>query len=575
MAVAFMAALEKAPETYDQEFDRVLDGRATRIRENILELVKPEMRVLDLGCGPGRFALEASKKGASVVAVDADENMIAIAKSKAVSYENPPEFIHLDVLRMGEDIDKQRNASGVSHKGDYDLIVSTFLLSELKTSERHLFMHIIKHLLKEDGIFAIAAETLPQKRSDRRMFWRNRRTAEKEAGKRLSSPIVDLGHIAEVLGLEIIRNEFYGPEITMIVGTKGEPDFSSPNINLKLKFHGPKARVRIWYNHLSGSWRGMPIQPGLYKVGNPGPESIVIVTANYELTYYTVMRTLAKDSIDAWVLVCDTAGINVWCAARGIHFDSDDVIHMIRLTGLHDVVNHREMILPQLAAAGMNPTMIRERTGFRVRYGPVRIQDLAKWMKLERPRPKPKEMATVTFNLRERMEMTVAHIPFLFAALLWIPIATLVTGLLAINVILFLALPSIFTFAVPISLSIVAILLQFVLALFGNAFTLGLIFPILPSKGNSFLRRGVGLAGITLPLAAVIMILLAVPWTVFVSWLTVQFILSITLTMDFAGMSSVSDPKVIRMESPLMLVTLIVGSIFIIGFNIIAFVIGW
>ncbi|MHA2213497.1 MAG: methyltransferase domain-containing protein, partial [Candidatus Thorarchaeota archaeon] len=551
MAVAFMARLEETPETYDEEFDDILEGRGSRIRECILDLVRPGMRVLDLGCGPGLFAIEAAKKGATVFGVDADPRMIGLAKIRAAPLEKPPNFLQGDILTLGEEIDrvdlKTVDATEL-HEQKFDLIVSTFLLSELKPTQRHLFMHVIKTLLRDDGFFAVASETLPKSGSERKKFWKNREEAEKESRKRLPSPITELKPMATTAGLVVDSSEEYGPEITFIIGRKGDALTSNEYQSRSKAYLGGKARARIWVNHATGGWRGIPIEPGLYKVGEPTPESPVIVTANYELTYYTVMRALDKDKEDAWVMVCDTNGINVWCAARGVHFDSEDVIHMIRLTGLSEVVTHRELILPQLAAAGMDPTMIHRRSGFRVRYGPVRIQDLHHWFELERPRPKPREMATVTFNFRERMEQTVAHIPFLFAVLLWKPIVAILGILFLVNVGLFAALPSVFAALYPTSLMILLLIGEFFLALFGNAFVLGAIFPILPSKDNSFWRRGVGLAAITMPIAAVIMLLIGAHWTEFVVWETAQFIMATSLTMDWSGMTSVSDPKVIRRE---------------------------
>ena len=93
LSVAFMAALEDVPESYDKAFDDVLEGRSSQVRETILELVKPGMRVLDLGCGPGLFAVEAAKKGASVVGIDADQKMIDAAKAKVTGIENPISFL--------------------------------------------------------------------------------------------------------------------------------------------------------------------------------------------------------------------------------------------------------------------------------------------------------------------------------------------------------------------------------------------------------------------------------------------------------------------------------------------------
>ncbi|MHA2003951.1 MAG: class I SAM-dependent methyltransferase, partial [Candidatus Thorarchaeota archaeon] len=156
MAVAFMAALEESPETYDQAFDEVLGGRASIIREKILELVTPGMKVLDLGCGPGLLAIEMAKKGASVVGVDSNVNMIGLAKIRAAGMKHSPSFVSGNILTIGEAFDRPEG----SEEEQFDLIVSTFLLSELNPMQRDLFMHIVHTMLKDDGIFVIASEVL-------------------------------------------------------------------------------------------------------------------------------------------------------------------------------------------------------------------------------------------------------------------------------------------------------------------------------------------------------------------------------------------------------------------------------
>ncbi|MFW9837561.1 MAG: methyltransferase domain-containing protein [Candidatus Thorarchaeota archaeon] len=583
MAVAFMAALEKTPETYDEEFNKVLDGRQVIIRAKILELVKPGMNVLDLGCGPGSFVFEASRKGADAVGVDSSLEMIKTAEKSVVLLKKRPSFFVADVLDFLEIL--CGNLSGSAHASTnadvpqlnmkYDLVVSTFLLSELKPHQRELFLQRIHSVLNPNGIIAFASETLPRLRDEQRTFWRQRAKAEKLVRRRFQPPVDDLESIAMSSGFDITETENYGSEITLVLGKIGERKHLSKYEDRKRKFEGPKARTRIWYNHLTGGWRGIPIAPGLYRAGAPTEDSPVVVTANYELTYYTVMRALNKDKLDAWVLVCDTNGINVWCAARGIHFDTNDVVEMIHLTHLDELVTHREIILPQLSAAGMDTREIRRRTGFRARYGPVRIQDLNEWMELGKPKPKPREMASVTFNLRERMEQTVAHIPFLLAVLLGRPLAILLGSIFLIDIIAALFIQTFYMQVLSISLGILLLIIQIFAALFGTAFVLGLIFPILPSKGNSFYRRGLGLAAITLPIALVFMFVLSAHWTEYVVWSIAQFVIAVTLTMDWSGMTSVSDPKVIEREYPYMLYTLGAGIVMIVGFNILVALMGW
>ena len=93
------------------------------------------------------------------------------------------------------------------------------------------------------------------------------------------------------------------------------------------------------------------VNPGLYKLGNPTPDSIVFVTANYTLSFDALRKELV--GIDSYILVLDTHGINVWCAAGKGTFGTDELVHRIEVTGLNKIINHRKLILPQLGAPGV------------------------------------------------------------------------------------------------------------------------------------------------------------------------------------------------------------------------------
>lgn len=78
------------------------------------------------------------------------------------------------------------------------------------------------------------------------------------------------------------------------------------------------------------------VSPGLYAVGSPDQASPVIVTANYKLTIDVVRRELAGQNL--WVLVLDTKGINVWCAAGKGTFGTGELINRINKLKLQQVV---------------------------------------------------------------------------------------------------------------------------------------------------------------------------------------------------------------------------------------------
>lgn len=116
------------------------------------------------------------------------------------------------------------------------------------------------------------------------------------------------------------------------------------------------------------------VQPGLYAAGNPTGDSPVLVSANYKMSFDRLRSAI--DGIDAWILVLDTKGINVWCAAGKGTFGTDELVERIAATKLSEIVSHKRLIVPQLGAPGVAAAEVRERTGFRVVYGPICAEDI-------------------------------------------------------------------------------------------------------------------------------------------------------------------------------------------------------
>ncbi|MFC1861073.1 mercury methylation corrinoid protein HgcA [Chloroflexota bacterium] len=141
------------------------------------------------------------------------------------------------------------------------------------------------------------------------------------------------------------------------------------------------------------------VEPGLYAVGEPTADSPVFVSANYKLSFDYLRRELT--GFDGWIMVIDTKGINVWCAAGKGTFGTDEIIHRIEVTRLSEVVNHRQIILPQLGAPGVAAHEVKRRSSFRVIYGPVRARDIPEF--LDAGMKTSREMRRVLFNIGDRL----------------------------------------------------------------------------------------------------------------------------------------------------------------------------
>jgi acetyl-CoA decarbonylase/synthase complex subunit gamma len=154
---------------------------------------------------------------------------------------------------------------------------------------------------------------------------------------------------------------------------------------------------------LSNAFRmNYAVPPGIYAVGGPDSGSAVLATANYKLSFDLLRREL--EGLRAWIVVLDTRGINVWCAAGKGTFGTEELIRRIRCTGLPEIVDHRRIILPQLGAPGVQAHIVKEQTGFTVEYGPVYARDLPAYLQAgHRATP---AMRRVRFGFKERLELT-------------------------------------------------------------------------------------------------------------------------------------------------------------------------
>jgi acetyl-CoA decarbonylase/synthase complex subunit gamma len=159
------------------------------------------------------------------------------------------------------------------------------------------------------------------------------------------------------------------------------------------------------------------IDLGLYALGNPDKSSPVLVTANYKMSFDYLRRELSGRNF--WILVLDTKGINVWCAAGKGTFGTEELIKRIASSGLKEIVSHRQLILPQLGAPGVAAHTVKKISGFKVCYGPIRAEDLPAY--LDSGRKTTPAMRTITFPLKDRavlipIEFAAAVKPFLIIA---------------------------------------------------------------------------------------------------------------------------------------------------------------
>ena len=273
------------------------------------------------------------------------------------------------------------------------------------------------------------------------------------------------------------------------------------------------------------------IAPGLYGIGTPGKESPVLVTANYKLSFDVLRKQLTGQ--DAWILVLDTRGINVWCAAGKGTFSTDEVVRLVNKVGLKKLVSHRRLILPQLSATGVIARRVKKESGFEIIWGPIRAKDLRQF--INDGLKTDTDMRQVTFTLWERFVLIPVELAAIPKYLLWVLVAGFILSGIG---------PGVFSFddAWRRGLMLTVVCAAGIL---GGAIAVPLLLPWLPSRAfslkglytGSFL--GIALAMFYWPFAT--------GWELFVILIcTVAF--SSFLAMNFTGATPFTSPSGVEKE---------------------------
>jgi len=168
-----------------------------------------------------------------------------------------------------------------------------------------------------------------------------------------------------------------------------------------------KVSTYLTMRDITGRWKArwnigrmkFKVDPGLYKVGDPGSKSEVFISANYKMSFDILRKSL--NGINAWIIVVETHGINVWCAAGKGTFGTDELVRMIDKTFIKDHIDHKRIIVPQLGAPGISAHEVKKQSGLNVVYGPVKASDIKNF--LENNLRTTDKMKKVTFTLLERL----------------------------------------------------------------------------------------------------------------------------------------------------------------------------
>ncbi len=277
------------------------------------------------------------------------------------------------------------------------------------------------------------------------------------------------------------------------------------------------------------------VDPGLYALGNPDNQAPVLVTANYKMSFDRLREALPNR--DAWILVLDTKGINVWCSAGKGTFGTAELVRRIETSDLTRIVAHRTVVLPQLAGPGVSAHEATKLSGFKVIYGPIRAKDLPAF--IDRGFKASPEMRRKTFTISERAVLIpVELVDTLKAALIIVPLFFILAGLGG---------PDPF-WANAFNYGLFAVL-ALLAAVTAGAILTPLLLPWLP--GRAFTTKGLGIGLIVVLILAIFRSGFFDTWTgrlELLAWFFLIPAVAAYLAMNFTGASTYTSLSGVKKE---------------------------
>jgi len=122
------------------------------------------------------------------------------------------------------------------------------------------------------------------------------------------------------------------------------------------------------------------VQPGVYEINDPGPESPVLVTTNFSITYFSVANEVEGSGNPSWLLVTEAEGMSVLTAWAAGKFDAEVIAKDVKRFDVADKVSTKNIVLPGHTAV-LSGELEEELPDWNVLVGPREAVDIPAYLK--------------------------------------------------------------------------------------------------------------------------------------------------------------------------------------------------
>jgi acetyl-CoA decarbonylase/synthase complex subunit gamma len=196
-----------------------------------------------------------------------------------------------------------------------------------------------------------------------------RRLALKKNFRPLGYPIITFpGEAAASPEEEVVAaTQFISKYAGVVVMDSFDPAVAYPLLTLRLNIY-------------TDPQKPISVDPGIYEFNNPTPDSPLLVTTNFSLTYFSVAGELDGGGMPSWLLICDAEGMSVLTAWAAGKFDAETIAKAVKTFGAGDKLSHKKITLPGHVSV-LSGELEEELPGWQIQVGPREAVDIPAYLR--------------------------------------------------------------------------------------------------------------------------------------------------------------------------------------------------
>jgi acetyl-CoA decarbonylase/synthase complex subunit gamma len=122
------------------------------------------------------------------------------------------------------------------------------------------------------------------------------------------------------------------------------------------------------------------VEPKVYPIGEPGPDSPVIATTNFSLTYFLVSGEIENSGVPAHLVIVESEGMSVLTAWAAGKFSGAKVAAAVKASGIEGQLARKRLVIPGWVSQ-ISGEVEEGLPGWEVLVGPGESVDLGPFLK--------------------------------------------------------------------------------------------------------------------------------------------------------------------------------------------------